>query len=70
MAKPVATLKNWTVGYVEKTRCYVLVGEIHGHHRETDGSVIMSSRLRSIDFIANLAESKNCFYKLEDMAKA
>lgn len=66
MSKKVSTLKNWMVAYMDNKKAYVLIGVVYGHETEPDGATVMTSEIRTIDFIGNLAETKNRFYKLEN----
>lgn len=67
--KKTARLKSWMIAYVDHNDTYVLVGNVYDHETEPDGATVMTSVIRSIDFISNIAETKNRFYKLEDRKK-
>ena len=58
-------IKNWTV---EKWgHDFVICGNIYNdtRHRFTDGTPIHTSKVKSIDFVTGLVETKNSVYVLE-----
>jgi len=69
--KPIVIMQNWSV-----TRSYAtpytapelvshyLCGEVYGHPRFEDGSIITSSRM--LDTSGNMVETNNTWYELKE----
>lgn len=58
-------LKNWSIH--QTLHGFVLTGEIYHDAKErfADGSSIVTSPLRNIDFVAGIADTRNTRYTLE-----
>ena len=63
MDKQTAWIKYWEVCKVNDG-CF-LIGEVRHHPRVKDGTMVETSRLLSIDFENNEAETLNTIYQLK-----
>lgn len=63
-AKPVFLIKEWRIEPTAHWSKYVLKGYIFGREGFSNLEEATTSVLMSIDFVSNIAETKNSFYRL------
>ena len=61
-----ARLNNWTIGRVGDETQISLFGEVYDHPSFEDGCAIVTSQIKYVDLINNIAETNFTTYRLGD----